>query len=156
LPLGSPSKLDDLYQLSLEQILDYYEELGKELDYQKNAYMQEACELSFHTSPATPPIVRGFYMHLPAMFDRNRIKRWLDLSVGIPYVEGWVEREINGSIVGIRAYGSRSLHIVAGNGPVLGALSLLRAGVTRGDIICKVPSNDPFTTAAIARTMVDF
>jgi hypothetical protein len=156
LPLGSPSKLDDLYQLSLEQILDYLEELGKRLDFQKNPYMQEACELSYLTSPATPPIVRGFYMNMPAMFQRERIKRWLDMSVGIPYIEGWVETEINGSIVGIRAYGSRSLHVVAGNGPVIGALSLLRSAVTRGDIIIKVPSNDPFTTAAIARTMVDF
>ncbi|TAL02165.1 MAG: long-chain-fatty-acyl-CoA reductase [Rhodospirillaceae bacterium] len=156
LPLGSPSKLDDLYQLSLEQILDYFEELGKLLDLQKNTYMQEACELSYLTSPATPPIVRGFYEHMPAMFDRHRIKRWLDMSVGIPYLEGWVDTDINGSTVSIRAYGSRSLHVVAGNGPVIGALSLLRSAVTRGDIIIKVPSNDPFTTAAIARTMVDF
>ena len=47
------------------------------------------------------------------------------------------------------------LHIVAGNGPVLGALTVLRGAVTRGDTIIKVPSNDPFTTGAIARTMVD-
>ena len=51
---------------------------------------------------------------------------------------------------------ARALHIVAGNGPVVGALSLLRGAVTRGDTLIKVPSNDPFTTAAIARTMCDF
>ena len=38
---------------------------------------------------------------------------------------------------------------------MLGALTVLRGAVTRGDTIIKVPSNDPFTTGAIARTMVD-
>src|SRR5579863_4197330 len=68
LPLGSPSRMDDLYQISFEEILDYLEELGQRLDFDKNAYMQEACELSYLTSPATPPIVRGFYVHIPTMF----------------------------------------------------------------------------------------
>jgi hypothetical protein len=156
LPLGSPSQMNDLYQLSFEQILDYLEELGKLLDIGKNGYMQEACELSYATAPATPPIVRAFYDHMPAMFDRERIRRTVEFNIGIPYLEGWVEREINGSLTAIRAYGARALHIVAGNGPVLGALTMLRGAVTRGDTIIKVPSNDPFTTGAIARTMVDF
>lgn len=156
LPLGSPSKMDDLYQLSFDEILDYLEELGKRLAFDKNAYMQEACELSYATSPATPPIVRAFYDHMPAMFDRERIRRTVEFNIGVPYLEGWVEQDINGSRVGIRAYGARALHIVAGNGPVLGALTMLRGAVTRGDTIIKVPSNDPFTTGAIARTMVDF
>jgi Acyl-CoA reductase (LuxC) len=156
MPLGSPSKMDDLYQLTFDEILDYLEELGKRLGLSKNAYMQEACELSYLTAPATPSIVRGFYLHMPAMFDRNRIRRWCEMSVGIPYLEGWVETPINGSLVSIRAYGSRALHIVAGNGPVLGALTLIRGAVTRSDTIIKVPSNDPFTMAAIARTMCDF
>ena len=156
LPLGSPSKMDDLYQLTFDQILDYLEELGKLLDINKNAYMQEACELSYATAPATPPIVRAFYDHMPAMFDRERIRGMVDFNIGIPYLEGWVERDINGSRTAIRAYGARALHIVAGNGPVLGALTMLRGAVTRGDTIIKVPSNDPFTTGALARTMVDF
>jgi len=156
LPLGSPSKLDDLYQLSFEDILDYLEALGSRLDFAKNPWMQQACDLSEATSPTTRPILRGFYQHMPAMFDRERIRRWTELSVGVRYLEGWVETPVNGSTVSVRAYGSRALHIVAGNGPVIGALSLLRGAVTRSDTIVKVPSNDPFTTAAIARTMVDF
>src|SRR5690606_23419314 len=122
----------------------------------KNAWMQEACELSYATAPTTPPIIRNFYQNIPAMFDRGRIREWCELSVGIPYLEGWVDTEIGGSILSVRAYGARGLHIIAGNGPVLGALTLIRSAVTRSDTIVKVPSNDPFTTAAIARTMCDF
>jgi hypothetical protein len=156
LPLGSPSKLEDLYRLSFEDILDYLEELGMLLDFEKNAYMQEACELSYSTAPTTPPIVRSIYRNLPFMFGRERIRQWCELSVGVRYLEGWVETSINGATVAIRAYGSRALHIIAGNGPNIGALTLIRGAVTRGDTIIKSPSNDPFTTAAIARTMADF
>ncbi len=42
LSLTSPKKLQDLYDLSFEQILDFLEELGGQLDIRKNAYLQEA------------------------------------------------------------------------------------------------------------------
>ena len=155
LPLGSPSKMEDLYELSFDQILDYLAELGDRLRVEKNDYLREARELSYATAPTTKPIMDGFFDHMPAMFDRDRIRGMCDFSIGIPYLEGWVETPINGSKVAIRAYGSRALHIVAGNGPVLGALTVLRGAVTRSDTLIKVPSNDPFTTGAIARTMCD-
>ncbi len=155
LPLRSPSDMADMYELSLEEILDYLAEIGSHLDFRDNDYLREAAEYSYRTAPTTPPIIDGFYESLPMMFDRDRILQWVDNSVGREYLEGWVEKEIAGSRVGIRAYGSRALHIVAGNGPTLGALTVLRGAVTRSDTIIKVPSNDPFTTGAIVRTMAD-
>jgi Acyl-CoA reductase (LuxC) len=156
LPLGSARKMQELYELSFDGILDYLEELGQRLDIRNNAHMQAARDLSYATAPTTPRILDGFFDHIPAMFDRHRIRRMCEFNIGLPYLEGWVETPINGFNVAIRAYGARTLHIVAGNGPVLGALSILRGAVTRGDTIIKVPSNDPFTTGAIARTMCDF
>ncbi len=155
IPLASPRLMEDLYSLSFEQILDYLAELGERLHLKDNAYLQEALEYSYATAPTTKPIMDSFFHDMPLMFDKQRIRGMVDFNIGIPYLEGWVEKPINGSDVAIRAYGARTLHIVAGNGPVLGALTILRGAVTRGDTIIKVPSNDPFTTAAIARTMVD-
>lgn len=154
LPLESPGKLQDLYSLSLDDILDYLSELGGRLEFDRNPYMQEACELSFATAPTTPPIVRGIFRDVPRWFDRGRIREWIELTVGSRYLEGWVETPVNNATLAIRAYGSRALHIVAGNGPI-GALSIIRGAVTRSDTIIKLPSNDPFSTVAIARTMVD-
>lgn len=153
--LGSPRLLEDLYSLSFEEILDYLEELGSRLDVRKNDLMLEAREFSYATAPTTKPIMDGYFSHIETMFDRQRIRRMVDFTIGLPYLEGWVEEEVGSTRVGIRAYGARTMHIIAGNGPVLGALSILRGAVTRGDTIIKVPSNDPFTTGAIARTMVD-
>lgn len=156
LPLGSSTRMQDLYELSFEQILDYLEELGTRLDINSNEHMREARELSYATAPTTKPILDAYYASMPVMFDRERVRGSTDFTIGIPYLEGWVEQPINGSNVSIRAYGSRALHIVAGNGPVVGALSILRGAVTRSDTMIKVPSNDPFTTGAIVRTMCDF
>jgi hypothetical protein len=155
IPLASPRLMQDLYAISFEDILDYLAELGARLDVSRNDYLLEAREYSYATAPTTRPIMDKFYRDMPLMFDKERIRRMVEFNIGVPYLEGWVEKAINGSKVGIRAYGARSLHIVAGNGPVLGALTILRGAVTRGDTIIKVPSNDPFTTGAIARTMVD-
>ena len=155
IPLASPRLMEDLYTLSFEQILDYLAELGERLVLKDNPYLQEALEYSYATAPTTKPIMDHFFHDMPFMFDKERIRGMVDFNIGIPYLESWVEQDINGSRVGIRAYGARTLHIVAGNGPVLGALTVLRGAVTRGDTIIKVPSNDPFTTGAIARTMVD-
>ncbi len=155
IPLASPRLMEDLYEVSFEQILDYLAELGPRLALENNAYLQQALRFSYDTAPTTRPIMDRAYQDLPFMFDRERIRRMVDFNIGIDHLEGWVEQQLNGCTVGIRAYGSRQLHIVAGNGPVLGALTIIRGAVTRGDTIIKVPSNDPFTTGAIARTMVD-
>lgn len=155
LPLASPRLMEDLYDLSFEDILDFLAELGERLDIRTNDYMRESREYSYATAPTTKPIMDHFYHDMPFMFDKERIRGMVDFNIGVDYLERWVEQEINGARVGIRAYGARTLHIVAGNGPVLGALTVLRGAVTRGDTLIKVPSNDPFTTGAIARTMVD-
>jgi hypothetical protein len=155
IPLASPRLMEDLYEISFEDILDYLAELGERLDIRKNDYLLEAREYSYATAPTTKPIMDSFFHDMPFMFDKERIRGMVDFNIGVPYLEGWVGKPINGSHVAIRAYGARTLHIVAGNGPVLGALTILRGAVTRGDTIIKVPSNDPFTTGAIARTMVD-
>ena len=87
LPLGSPSKMEDLYELTFEQILDYLEELGTRLQVRNNDYLLEAREMSYATAPTTKPIMDGFFEHMPAMFDRERIRRMCEFSIGIPYLD---------------------------------------------------------------------
>ena len=49
-PMGSSTKLTDLYDLSFDDLLDYLVELGTRLDVEKNAYLAEAREASYRTS----------------------------------------------------------------------------------------------------------
>ena len=156
LALLNPASLADLYQVPFDGILDYLEELGGRLRIHANGYLQEACEHSYRTAPTTKSVVDAAYEALPDQFNRASIREMADRLIGIPYLEGWVEEvQLSGMKIGVRCFGSRSLHIIAGNSPMVGALTIVRNAILRGDAIIKAPSNDPFTAIAIAKTMID-
>ena len=156
LPLSNPQAMSDLHEISFNDIEDYIERLGKRLVLADNAHLQQALAASCLTSSLTPPLLRANYESLQHLFNRRSVREIADSTIGIPYLEGWVGRRMNdGRTVSIRAFGARSLHIVAGNSPLIAALSILRNALTRSDAIIKSPSNDPFTALAIARTMLE-
>jgi len=155
--LSTPSSLADLYQLSFAQILEYLAELGARLAFDKNAYIREAFELSCRTSGLTEDILRNCYENLGGFFQAARLRDNVERTIGVRHLEGWVARRLDdGCVESIRAFGSRAVHIIAGNVPGVAALSIARNALTRSDAIIKSPSNDPLTGAAIARTMIDF
>ena len=156
LPLGNPSRLTDVYALSVDEILDYLEALGKALDVRTNVHLQHALKLTLETAAMSESLVRHQYSRLPSLFLREELEDMVS-QVGRDYLDGWVlERTASrGSKRYVRAFGARALHIVAGNTPVLSAVTVIRNAVARGDAIIKAPSNDPFTGIAVARTMID-
>jgi hypothetical protein len=62
---------------------------------------------------------------------------------------------LDGRELRVRAFGARALHIPAGNGGLVSAITIIRNAITRSDAIVKVPSNDPLTAVAIARTLAN-
>lgn len=155
LPMRSPGDLADLQALSTNDILDFLEELGRQLDIGSNVYMQEARLVSRQAAPTTPSIVDDEYDQLPGLFERTVMLE--ELGGDHACFDGWVNRKsASGRTIGIRAFGARCLHIVAGNSPVVSAMTVIRGALTRGDSIIKSPSNDPFTAAAVIRTMCAF
>lgn len=156
LPLSGAVGLDDLYALRFDEILDFLARLGDRLRLDRNPHLQQALEASCLTSSLTPPLLRNSYECLPELFDARFAREIADATVGIDHLEGWVPRTLlDGRRLSVRAFGARTLHIIAGNSPVIAALSILRNALTRGDAIIKSPSNDPFTALAIAQTMID-
>ena len=156
LPLGNPNRLSDVYQLSVDEILDYLLALGKELDLERNVHLQQALALTEKTAPMTPSLLRHQYKRIPSIFVREELEDMVS-QIGRAYLDGWVldRTTSRGAKRYVRAFGARALHIVAGNSPVLSAVTVIRNSVARGDAIIKAPSNDPFTGIAIARTMID-
>ena len=156
LPLGNPNRLTDVYALSVDEILEYLGELGKALDITTNVHLQHALDLTLQTTPQTESLLRHQYARIPSLFAREELEDMVS-QVGRDYLDGWVlERTTSrGSKRYVRAFGARALHIVAGNSPVLSAVTVIRNSVARGDAIIKAPSNDPFTGIAVARTMID-
>lgn len=156
LPLQDPRALGDLYQLRFDDILEYIERLGQRLKLAESPHLQQALEAACLTSSLTRPLLRAAYESLPQLFTAKSARELAENTVGIDHLEGWVGKTLNdGRRVSIRAFGARALHIIAGNSPMVAALSILRNAITRSDAIIKSPSNDPFTALAIARTMLD-
>ena len=150
-------ELTDLYGVRLDEIFDYLVELGSLLDIGRNAYLQEAYEISRLASNLPDGILRHIYeSRLQPMFVRGFMEDLIEAQIGRSFLEGWVpHKHFDGRIVHVRAFGSRAVHIVPGNLPMAAATQILRAALTRSDIIIKSPSNDPATPAAIVRTMID-
>jgi len=156
LPLRDPSRLADLQQLPFEEIVAYLDELGRALLLERNEYLQEALEQSVGFSDLTIPLVRSSFQQLATLFTPERVREIADNTIGIPYLEGWVQRRMSdGRTAAIRAFGARTVHVIAGNSPVIAGLSVIRNAVARSDAVIKTPSNDPLTALAIARTMVE-
>ncbi|CAA0080642.1 Long-chain acyl-protein thioester reductase [Halioglobus japonicus] len=150
--LSRPSHMADLYSISLEDIIEYLAELGPRLALDENTHMQQAFELSRSTSGLSDSILRYAYETIPGSFEREQTRRIAENLVGAAYLEGWVTIREG---VKVRAFGSRAVHIIAGNVPLVGVATIIRNAITRSDAVIKTPSNDPLTAVAIAQTMIE-
>jgi hypothetical protein len=156
LPLKSPGDMADLYALSFDEILDVLEALGNALDFDTNMHMQEAYEASMVANVLPAEMMRNSYHVLRPLFTREHVLEVAETQVGLDYLNGWVGHQLaDGRQLRVRAFGSRVLHIPAGNGGLVSAVTILRSVITRSDVIIKAPSNDPLTAIAIARTLAD-
>ena len=112
------SDLSDLYDISLDEIIDYMVELGGMLDFSKNSYLQEAYEVSKLASNLPDAILHNIYEKLPFMLTRSFMEDVIDAQIGRQYLESWVpHRHYDGRTVNVRAFGSRAAHIIPGNLP---------------------------------------
>ena len=153
--LGNTALLRDLHDTPMAEIIDVLVELGKRLRLDDNVLLQQSFALALEAGGLAEPILRGVYDALPNMFERIAMTGMVDKTIGIPYLDGWVASGGDYSNVSIRAIGTRQLHITAGNVPVVAAMTIARAGLTKSDILVKSPSNDPLTANAIARTLIE-
>jgi Acyl-CoA reductase (LuxC) len=157
LPLRDPRALRDLHELEFDEIVEYLAELGRHLELSENEHLQEALACSEQWADLTAPLMRASFEQLPSVFAPDTVRAMAEQALGAAYLDGWVDRSMpDGRVVSIRAMGARAIHIVAGNNPIVAALSIVRNAIARSDAIIKTPSNDPLTALAIARTMAEF
>ena len=156
LPLPTPMAMADLNDLDFDEILDVLEALGHALAFDTNPHLQEACEAALIANALPHDMLKNSYQILQPLFSRTNVREVAESQVGLDYLNGWVPHPLaDGRDVRVRAFGSRVLHIPAGNGGLVSAVTILRSVITRCDAIIKAPSNDPLTAIAIARTLAD-
>lgn len=138
------------------EIIDLLDELGRRLDLDTNPYLQEALEASLTLGNLDRRILENSYRGLDRVLNRESLQFTVDRQIGEEYLDGWVEVPVpGGRTVKIRAYPPRLVHIVAGNAPMITAQTVAWGGLTKGVHLLKLPSNDPFTAAAVLRTLAE-
>ncbi len=155
LVLGNPALLADLNDTRMARIIEFLAEVGRRLRLEDNRHLQQAYELAKQAGGLPESVLRGVYDDLPRMFEPTALTALADSTIGIQYLDGWVASPAPHSHVRVRAIGTRQLHITAGNVPVVAALTIVRAALTKSDCLIKSPSNDPLTANAIARTLIE-
>jgi hypothetical protein len=156
--LEDPSAMGDLYALSLAEILDYLVQLGHHLHLGDNPYLRKALEMQLIASAksASEEMTTGLFKALPRLLERERIEEHIHHNIGAKYLEGWVEEKmLDNRTCHIRAFGARTVHVIAGNASVIALQTIMDNAITRGDAIIKLPSNDPYFASAVAQTMID-
>ncbi|AQZ63418.1 Acyl-CoA reductase [[Actinomadura] parvosata subsp. kistnae] len=153
LPLRDPAAMADVGALRYQEIEDYLVALGPRLRPEANPLIAEAVQRSSAWSDLTPPLLLSTYAHLPSLFTPEAIRAVARQAGGAAALDGWQQvRQPDGRTASVRAMGARAVHVIAGNSPMIAALTVIRNALTRGDAIIKTPSNDPLTAPAIART----
>jgi len=155
LVLGNTALLADLNDTRMQHIIEFLAEVGRRLQLDDNVHLQQSFALALRAGGLAEPILRGVYDGMLHMFDPRALTALVDKTIGIAYLDGWVPGERPYANVRVRAIGTRQLHITAGNVPVVAALTVIRAALTKSDCLIKSPSNDPLTANAIARTMIE-
>src|ERR1700676_3354593 len=97
-------------------------------------------------------MMQNSYRILRPLFSRDNVTEVADSQVGLDYLNGWVPRTLaDGRELRVRAFGSRVLHIPAGNGGLVSAVTILRSVIARCATIIKAPPNDPLTATPLPR-----
>ncbi|MHA2295446.1 MAG: acyl-CoA reductase [Candidatus Hodarchaeales archaeon] len=149
------SLVNDFKGIKIQEIIDFLAETGQALEYNRNPLMQEACALSVPFNGLTPSIIENSYKQVPMFFSEPVLKTMVENEIGSQFLDGWIEVPVLAGRARVRAYGAKALHIIAGNVPLVAALSIIRGALTKSDNIIKLPSNDPLTATAILTTMRD-
>jgi len=144
------------FETPLAEIVDFLVEVGKALDFDKNAYLQEAAALNLHCNSLGARILENCYRDIGWFFAREAVEAEAEQSLGwLGANDGWVRRDIQGHPFDIRAFPPRMVHILAGNAPIVPPVTIVRGAISKGVHLLKMPSNDMFTATALLRTMAD-
>lgn len=145
----------DLDALDLDDVVEHLVAFGRRLDPDDNPLLRDVVRHSAGLADVPPELVRSNLRLLPALFTREALTEVVD-AVGRDHLTGWPEtRCADGRVGAVHAFGLRAVHVIAGNSPLIAAMTVARTALTRGEAVVKTPSNDPLTMVALARTMIE-
>lgn len=138
----------------LAEIVDYLVATGERLRDRGNPHVAHALETVLPLSTAPRPIVEHEYGRIAEAFRRDVLEAQLDTAFDRRMLDGWVPTG-EGSPNLVRAFPPRLVHLLAGNSPIVSAMTVAWTALLKGVALMKMPSNDPCTAVAVLRSMAD-
>ncbi len=140
----------------IAEIIEFLVEVGLRLDLDRNPYLRHALAQMEHFNSLGPRVTENSYRDLPKFFVREGLEREVEFGLGGPEaLDGWKPVPLGYGSIRVRAFPPRTVEILAGNAPVVPAMSIVRGAISKGVHLLKMPSNDMFTATALLRTMAD-
>jgi len=155
LVLRNPQDMLDIQKMKVDEIIDYLVALGERLDVASNPHLQFARDICIEGSGLSVGTIDFMFRNLAAVLKREILEQIVENNIGMAVLDGWQPCLDGARRVDVRAFGSRAVHINAGNAASLALHGTLTNALLKSDAIIKLPSNDPFTASAIALTMIE-
>jgi acyl-CoA reductase LuxC len=153
--LPTRREMEALYEISLDEVVDFLVALGARLDIDTNPHLQRALLLAETFNDVPVYLIKGALSDLKRFFTREALEAMIN-TVGREHLDGWKSyQRTTGRISHIHSFGVPTVHVIAGNGPSGAILTYVRNALIRGYAIVKVPSNELGTAIALARTAID-
>jgi hypothetical protein len=142
-------------KVPIAEIIDLLDQTGRAMAADVGGYISEAVSHLAETGSYRRDALDRMFADMPHMFAKRYLEAVLEGELGGPDVlDAWRTVGIPGEMTArVHAYPPRTVHILAGNAPVVAALTITRAAMTKGVSLLKLASNDLFTVPAVLRTM---
>jgi hypothetical protein len=144
------------FETPIAEIVDFLAAVSDALNFDRNIYLREAAAHNLRCNHLGARILENCYRDMASFFAREAVEAEAEGALGsLTAVDGWQDRTVRGERVSMRAYPPRIVHILAGNAPIVPPITIVRAAISKGVHLLKMPSNDMFTATALLRTMAD-
>lgn len=142
-------------RLTTAEIIAFLAETGRRMTLD-NPHLRAAIERTAPVSAIPPAMLERCFARLADVFERESLEITVESDVGAAALDGWKPlRGIGGRQSWVRACPPRLVHVMAGNSPIVAALTIAHGALTKGVHLLKMASNDLFTATSILRIMAD-
>jgi hypothetical protein len=136
------------FDTPVAEIIDVLVELRAWIARDPDGLVGQALEASLRTNPLPAGVLREAFASLGSNFTERAAEFMIEQEFGgSDILDGWrtVTDVPSGRQVRIRAFPARVVHVLSGNAPGVAAISLMRAALTKGVNLFKLPSNDLYS-----------
>ena len=140
--------------LPSSEIIDLLAETGKAVAANTGGFIGEAIDQLAATSAYARPVLERMFADMHPYFDPDHLRTMVEFELGgFDVLDSWRTVGRGDATARVHAYPPRTVHVLAGNAPIVATMTIARVALTKGVGLLKLASNDLFTAPAVLRTM---